>query len=188
MSARIRLHDEAGPAVLVEKVATRNGHRMAITSVPTGRTAQLDPLELECLTWQVPETLRRWAATISTVHGRGGPVPDDDGGDTLELANEFATVLLRKVLVGRNEHLDVFAPSSALIPGWTSPCCRAWRPRPQRRSRSCWPVHSVPAQAEPAAAAPDGWARDLRLAGTGPEVSSTSECARDASGFAATPT
>ena len=109
MSARIRLHDEAGPAVLVEKVATRNGHRMAITSVPTGRTARLDPLELECLTWQDSETFRRWAATISTVHDRGGSVPDDEGGDTLELANEFATVLLHKVLVGRTEHLDVVA-------------------------------------------------------------------------------
>lgn len=111
MSARIRLDDEAGPAVLVEKVGTRNGHRVAITSVPSGRTAQLDPLELECLTWQDAETFRRWAtATISTtVHEPGAWVLDDDGGEALELANEFATVLLHKVLVGRAEHLDVVA-------------------------------------------------------------------------------
>lgn len=111
MSARIRLHDEAGPAVLVEKVATRNGHRVAITSVPSGRTVQLDPLELEGLTWQNVETFRQWeTATISTtVHDPGAWVPDDDGGETLELANEFATVLLHKVLVGRTEHLDVVA-------------------------------------------------------------------------------
>ena len=111
MSTRIRLHDGAGPAVLVEKVATRNGHRVAITSVPSGRVAQLDPLELECLTWQDPETFRRWAtATISTTaHDPRHWVPDDDGDETLELANEFATVLLHRVLVGPAEHLDVVA-------------------------------------------------------------------------------
>lgn len=111
MSARILLHDDAGPAVLVEKVATRNGHRMAITSVPSGHNAQLDPLELECLTWQDAETFRRLAtaAITTTVHEPGAWLPDDDGGETLELANEFATVLLHKVLVGRTEHLDVVA-------------------------------------------------------------------------------
>lgn len=111
MSTRIRLHDDAGPALLVEKVATRNGHRVTITSVPSGHTAQLDPLELECLTWQNSETFRRWAmaTTSTTVHKPRPSVPADDGGETIELANEFAIVRLHKVVVGRAEHLEVVA-------------------------------------------------------------------------------
>jgi hypothetical protein len=43
-------------SVRVRKVATRNGERLQIHSAKLGFTIQLDPLELESLTWQTPDT------------------------------------------------------------------------------------------------------------------------------------
>jgi hypothetical protein len=42
--------------VLVRKVHTRNGVRLEIVAPKLGRKVQLDPVELESLTWQTPET------------------------------------------------------------------------------------------------------------------------------------
>lgn len=42
--------------VHVRSVRTRNGERLEITSPRLGYTVRLDPLELECLTWQPTET------------------------------------------------------------------------------------------------------------------------------------
>lgn len=41
--------------VVVARVHTRNGVRLRITSPRLGRSVDLDPLELESLTWQPPE-------------------------------------------------------------------------------------------------------------------------------------
>ncbi len=43
----------------VRKVLTRNGERLEIHSPKLGTTILLDPLELESLTWQTPETFSR---------------------------------------------------------------------------------------------------------------------------------
>lgn len=42
--------------VRVRKIHTRNGERLEVHSPKLGFTIHLDPLELECLTWQPPET------------------------------------------------------------------------------------------------------------------------------------
>lgn len=43
-------------SVTVEKVYTRNGERLEITSPRLGFRIQLDPVELESLSWQPKET------------------------------------------------------------------------------------------------------------------------------------
>lgn len=43
----------------VRKVHTRNGERLEIQSTKLGTTILLDPLELESLTWQTPDTFSR---------------------------------------------------------------------------------------------------------------------------------
>ena len=42
-------------AVRVSKVQTRNGVRLRVESRRSGRSIELDPLELETLTWQTHE-------------------------------------------------------------------------------------------------------------------------------------
>lgn len=42
--------------VRIRRVHTRNGQRLEITSPRRGTTVLLDAVELECLTWQPPET------------------------------------------------------------------------------------------------------------------------------------
>ncbi len=43
-------------SVRVRKVSTRNGERLEVHSAKLGFTILLDPLELESLTWQTPDT------------------------------------------------------------------------------------------------------------------------------------
>lgn len=43
----------------VREVRTRNGERLQIRSPRMGHTIELDPLELESLTWQTTETFSR---------------------------------------------------------------------------------------------------------------------------------
>jgi hypothetical protein len=49
--------------VWVQKVRTRNGERLRIFSPRLGFQIDLDPLELESLTWQGPETFSRFLET-----------------------------------------------------------------------------------------------------------------------------
>jgi hypothetical protein len=46
-------------AVTVQRVETRNGERLRISSARLGRSIDLDPLELETLTWQSHELFSR---------------------------------------------------------------------------------------------------------------------------------
>jgi hypothetical protein len=43
-------------SVRVRKVRTRNGERLEVRSAKLGFVILLDPLELESLTWQTPDT------------------------------------------------------------------------------------------------------------------------------------
>ena len=43
--------------VVVQRVDTRNGSRLLISSPRSGRSITLDALEVEALTWQNPRTL-----------------------------------------------------------------------------------------------------------------------------------
>ncbi|MEA2254399.1 MAG: hypothetical protein QOG35_444 [Solirubrobacteraceae bacterium] len=49
--------------VRVRKVNTRNGVRLEIVAPKLGRRVQLDPVELESLTWQTPETFSSFLTT-----------------------------------------------------------------------------------------------------------------------------
>ncbi len=49
--------------VSVQKVDTRNGVRLEISSPRLGYRIQLDALALESLTWQTPETFSRFLET-----------------------------------------------------------------------------------------------------------------------------
>lgn len=47
-------------SVRVRKVHTRNGERLEVRSAKLGFVILLDPLELESLTWQTPDTFCRF--------------------------------------------------------------------------------------------------------------------------------
>jgi hypothetical protein len=49
-------------AVTIERVETRNGARLRITSTRLGSSIDLDALSLESLTWQPLETFSRFLA------------------------------------------------------------------------------------------------------------------------------
>lgn len=49
--------------VEVRRVMTRNGVRLEIVSPRLGRGIRLDPLQLESLTWQTPETFSGFLET-----------------------------------------------------------------------------------------------------------------------------
>jgi hypothetical protein len=59
-------------SIRVRKVMTRNGERLEIHSAKLGFTIRLDPLELESLTWQTPDT---FCAFLADPYG-----PDDVTG------------------------------------------------------------------------------------------------------------
>ncbi len=59
--------------IQVRKVHTRNGERLEIHSPKLGFTTHLDPLELESLTWQPPETFSR---LLETPYGPEGDTTD----------------------------------------------------------------------------------------------------------------
>ena len=46
--------------VTVRKLLTPNGERLQITASRIGRAIELDPLQLEGITWQTPESLSRF--------------------------------------------------------------------------------------------------------------------------------
>jgi hypothetical protein len=64
--------------VQVRKVWTRNGERLEIRSAKLGYVVHLDPLELEALTWQPPET---FSELLESPYG-----PEDDVNDIRPLS------------------------------------------------------------------------------------------------------
>ncbi|ADW21766.1 MULTISPECIES: hypothetical protein [Thermus] len=65
--------------VIVEKIQTRNGERLRITSPRLGYSIDLDPLELEALTWQTVETFSR---LLHTPYG-----PEEEGVEVRPLSD-----------------------------------------------------------------------------------------------------
>lgn len=63
--------------VHLTRVETRNGCRLEISSPRLGYSISLDPLELDSLTWQTPETFARF---LSMPYGPG-PIADRSGPD-----------------------------------------------------------------------------------------------------------
>jgi hypothetical protein len=97
---------------LVRKVRTRNGVRLEIYSPETDKRVYLDPLLIESLAWQTPET---FSDTLED------PPEDSDTGEVeerrvsgeeeyTEFTNEFAYTLVRKVRVGDDARLEILSP------------------------------------------------------------------------------
>lgn len=62
----------------VRKVLTRNGERLEISSPRMGYSIRLDPLELESLTWQNPES---FSLLLRSPYG-----PDEEDVETRSLS------------------------------------------------------------------------------------------------------
>ena len=97
---------------LVRKVRTRNGVRLEIYSPETDRRVYLDPLLLESLAWQTPETFSNIleappeAMDAGEVEERRVTAKDE----YTEFTNEFAFTLVRKVRVGNEARLEILSP------------------------------------------------------------------------------
>jgi hypothetical protein len=99
--------------VLVRKVHTRNGVRLEIYSPEADRRVYLDPLLLESLAWQTPETFSntleappQTADTLVEVEERRVTAK----AEYTEFSNEFAFTLVRKVRVGNDARLEILSP------------------------------------------------------------------------------
>jgi hypothetical protein len=64
---------------IIEKVHTHNGERLRISSPRLGYSIDLDPLELEALTWQTVET---FSHLLRTPYG-----PDEDSAEMRPLSD-----------------------------------------------------------------------------------------------------
>ena len=97
---------------LVRKVRTRNGVRLEIHAPEQDRRVYLDPLVLESLAWQTPETfadtLEDPPEATSTKDVEGAQVETDN--EYTELANEFAYTLVRKVRIRGSSRLEIHSP------------------------------------------------------------------------------
>ena len=98
--------------VLVRKIRTRNGVRLEIYSPETDRRVYLDPLLLESLAWQTPETFSNTleappeAIDAEEVEARRVTAK----AEYTEFSNEFAFTLVRKVRVGDEARLEILSP------------------------------------------------------------------------------
>jgi hypothetical protein len=97
---------------LVRKVRTRNGVRLEIYSPENDRQVYLDPLLIESLSWQTPETFSNTleappqGADTEEVEERRVTAQDE----YTEFSNEFAFTLVRKVRVGNDARLEILSP------------------------------------------------------------------------------
>lgn len=98
--------------VRVRKVRTGNGVRLEIHVPEKDRRVYLDPLNIESLAWQTPQTfsdtLEAPPDTTNIQSTDGAKIEPE--AEYTEFANEFAYTLVRKVRVGGGARLEIFAP------------------------------------------------------------------------------
>ena len=97
---------------LVRKIRTRNGVRLEIHAPEQDQRVYLDPLILESLAWQTPETfadtLEDPPEATSMKEVEEAQVETDT--EYTELANEFAYTLVRKVRIRGRSRLEIHSP------------------------------------------------------------------------------
>jgi hypothetical protein len=95
---------------LVRKVRTRNGVRLEIYSPESDKRVYLDPLLLESLAWQTPQTFSETLEDPpeATREVEGAQVETED--EYTELTNEFAYTLVRKVRIRGGARLEIHSP------------------------------------------------------------------------------
>jgi len=98
--------------VRVRKVRTGNGVRLEIHAPEQDRRVSLDPLTIESLASQTPQTfsdtLEAPPETTNVQSTDGAKIEPE--AEYTEFANEFAYTLVRKVRVGGGARLEIFAP------------------------------------------------------------------------------
>jgi hypothetical protein len=97
---------------LVRKVRTRNGVRLEIYSPESEKRVYLDPLNIESLAWQTPET---FSDTLedpleSTNMEQVGEAQVETENEYTEFTNEFAYTLVRKVRIRGGAWLEILSP------------------------------------------------------------------------------
>lgn len=96
---------------LVRKVHTRNGVRMEVHSPEQDRRVYLDPLNIESLAWQTPQTFSDTLEDppeIASTEEEGAQVETEN--EYTEFANEFAYTLVRKVRIRDGARLEIHSP------------------------------------------------------------------------------
>ena len=97
---------------LVRKIRTRNGVRLEIYSPEMDRRVYLDPLLIESLAWQTPETfsntLEDPPESTSTKDIEEAQVETEN--EYTEFTNEFAYTLVRKVRIRGGARLEILSP------------------------------------------------------------------------------
>ena len=101
--------------VAISKIITPCGTRIEISAPDTGNGIRLDPLELESLTWQSPESLREILGTdvsteVKALIQESSTGAVTGGGETIQVGNEFADVEVRKKEVNGTEVLNIVSP------------------------------------------------------------------------------
>ena len=105
-----KIRNESATA-LVRKVRTRNGVRLEIYSPKVDKRVYLDPLLIESLAWQTPET-------FSNILENPRELADNDWEEEIEdteteyteFTNEFAFTLVRKVGTDNEARLEIISP------------------------------------------------------------------------------
>jgi hypothetical protein len=97
---------------LVRKVRTRNGVRLEIYPPESEKRVYLDPLNIESLAWQTPET---FSDTLedpleSTNMEQVGEAQVETENEYTEFTNEFAYTLVRKVRIRGGAWLEILSP------------------------------------------------------------------------------
>jgi len=97
---------------LVRKIRTGNGVRLEIYSPESEKRVYLDPLNIESLAWQTPET---FSDTLedpleSTNMEQVGEAQVETENEYTEFTNEFAYTLVRKVRIRDGARLEILSP------------------------------------------------------------------------------
>ena len=96
----------------VRKIRTGKGVRLEIHAPEKDCRVYLDPLNIESLAWQTPQTfsdtLEDPPEIVNTQQADGAEVEAED--EYTEFANEFAYTLVRKVRVRGGARLEIFSP------------------------------------------------------------------------------
>jgi hypothetical protein len=95
--------------VLVRKVRTRNGVRLEIYSPQVDERVYLDPLLIESLAWQTPETFSDILEDPHELADLEEEVEDTETEYT-EFTNEFAFTLVRRVDTKSGARLEIISP------------------------------------------------------------------------------
>lgn len=96
-------------SVYSKKVHTRLGERLEISNPESGSKIRLDPLELESLTWQTPESFESFIEDIQSENGNGFVIENspEKRREEMEISNEFAQVFVTKIQTSDRDGLEI---------------------------------------------------------------------------------